>query len=531
MKKNNKLGDLSYVQSLKNKILKIIILVLLILLPSLALLEYLQQKYLNFFVEIFFEIPLFVAFILLVKKKYRISSDILVISGYVLMSLLCLIVKPSGAILFYRNVTYSLLALSLAILFLQDFIIGFIGAGYMAIIQLIFGFFFLIPAGFEKSGVITMMVMALCMYGLICFLLFEFAIVSRKQALQLEVREKESKDQLEKISHIIQGATINFNAISDLASQVQNIQLLVNDSVSSMNEVDGMLKDIDKGADVSIEAANRIGLTIDYLNRNIEDLLNSQSQSNESTGIMRKNVIDVSESTANEKQSLHSLSVVSEEGRKKLNELIKNIRQVDESIVEIRKMLMAIMGVSTKTNLLAMNAAIEASHAGEAGKGFAVVAAEIRKLADNSAKNAHDIENILQNVTERISIVTQQSTQTENTFNNIENLVKDSVCLIDRIDDIAHSLKSNSEQVYDAMKNVGIRSDKIKQGGQNIKLAQNDLVKTHEDLKTSLVGLDEDTEKISTKNNKVLNELDKILETSKVGRDQAESLQNMTQRK
>lgn len=529
--KKNRIIDSSYVQSLKNKILKIIILILLALLPSLALLEYSQQKYLNFFVEIVFEIPVFVAFIMLLKKKYRISSDIIVVSGYILMSLLCLIVKPSGAILFYRNVTYSLLALALAILFLNDFIIGFIGAGFMAVIQLVFGFFFLIPAGFEKGNVISMMIMSLCMYGLICFLLFEFAIVSRKQAAKLEVSEKESQDQLERISHIIQGATTNFNAISDLASQVQNIQLLVNDSVSSMNEVEGMLKDIDKGADVSIEAANRIGMTIDYLNKNIEDLLYSQSQSNESTGTMRQNVIDVSESTENEKQSLHSLSIVSEEGRKKLNELIKNIQQVDESIIEIRRILSAIMGVSTKTNLLAMNAAIEASHAGEAGKGFAVVAAEIRKLADNSSRNAHDIEVILENVTDRISIVTQQSSQTENTFKNIEGLVKDSVSLIDRIDDIAHSLKSNSEQVYAAMKNVGIRSDKIKQGGQNIKLAQNDLVKTHEDLKTSLADLDEDTEEISTKNSKVLNELEKILETSKLGRDQAESLQNMTQRK
>lgn len=531
MKKyNSKLQDSNYVKTLKNSILKIILIICLLLIPVLALLEYLSGKYLNFFVEIAFEFPLLVALLFLLKKRYRIASNILVISAYLMTSLLSMIVKPTGPILFYRNVTYSMLALGVAILFLQDFIIAFIGAGYMAIVQIIFAFAGLIPAGFETKSVLTMLVMAICIYGLICFLFFQYATISRKQAKQLEKEQQQSMDQLEKISLIIKSASTNLESISNLANDVNSIQSLVKDSVNSMNEITQKLTDIDNGADISIEAANRIGLTISYLNTNIEDLFVSQLQSNQTTGKMRENVGIVVESTENEKNSLHDLSLASEDGIKSLNELINNIHLVEESILSIRRMLSVIMSISNKTNLLAMNAAIEASHAGEAGKGFAVVAGEIRKLADNSAKNAHDIENVLQDVTDHINVVSIQSSHTEKNFANIELMLNQSVISIDKITEVAHFLKENSEQVYDAMKNVGIYSDKIKQGGINIEKAQEELVKTHDDLKKSLESLNNNVETISTKNNAVLVELESILITSETGRNQAEELQLLSQR-
>ena len=68
-----------------------------------------------------------------------------------------------------------------------------------------------------------------------------------------------------------------------------------------------------------------------------------------------------------------------------------------------------INSIASQTNLLAMNAAIEAAHAGDAGKGFAVVSDEIRKLAESSSVNAGQISSMLKNISEKIHTVAQTS--------------------------------------------------------------------------------------------------------------------------
>ena len=97
-----------------------------------------------------------------------------------------------------------------------------------------------------------------------------------------------------------------------------------------------------------------------------------------------------------------NLNSMANEGGKAVKDSISSIRTVSEYSQQILKMLKLITDISKQTNLLAMNASIEAAHAGEAGKGFAIVADEIRRLSENTNKNAKDIGEVVGTIVQKI---------------------------------------------------------------------------------------------------------------------------------
>jgi PAS domain S-box-containing protein len=174
------------------------------------------------------------------------------------------------------------------------------------------------------------------------------------------------------------------------------------------------------------------------------------SQSSASIEEMISNIRSVTDTLAKNARNVEQLKEVSDVGRAGLNEVAVDIQEIareSESLLEINSVM---QNIASQTNLLSMNAAIEAAHAGNVGKGFAVVADEIRKLAESSSNQSKTVGEVLKQIKSSIDKITRSTSNVLTKFEAIDGGVK---------------IVADQERViFNAMEEQGQGSQQVLQG-------------------------------------------------------------------
>ena len=236
----------------------------------------------------------------------------------------------------------------------------------------------------------------------------------------------------------------------------------------STEEMKGDVQQLDETARDSYEAVELISGRIDNLNNSILEQSSMIEESSASVNQMMASISNVEQVTSRKLEALEDMVRFMGTGNGQLEDTSQSIQKINNSIDAIRNMISVIEEISSQTNLLSMNAAIEAAHAGEFGKGFAVVADEIRKLAEASSQNSREIGSSLGEIIGNIKEASESSEQTLATFSNAISEIED---LFNSMNEIGRSmveLKAGGDQILSAMSSLQTMTVEVRQDSESM---------------------------------------------------------------
>jgi len=278
---------------------------------------------------------------------------------------------------------------------------------------------------------------------------------------------------LEKIKNLILLIRNQAGILKDigngLASSMTETAAAVNQITSSIQSIKGRV--INQSASVTETNATmeNVIANINNLNNHIEKQSQNVSQASSAIEEMVANIAAVTNTLVGNTANVNTLKEASEVGRNGLQEVSADIQEIareSDGLLEINAVM---ENIASQTNLLSMNAAIEAAHAGEAGRGFAVVADEIRKLAENSSQQSKTIGSVLEKIAESIKKITAS---TENVLTKFEAIDAGVMTVSDQEENIRNAMEEQGEgskQVLQSASSLGEITQQVRGSSEEMR--------------------------------------------------------------
>lgn len=270
------------------------------------------------------------------------------------------------------------------------------------------------------------------------------------------------------------------------------VELENNRKSTIANSIKSAVKKVDSNAQYISDMTSKLFELTKYIEKQFEVVNKSAELISHMINSINE-VADETESQQKHSKKLVKITKIGGKRIKKTNHIIDNVSENAGGVINTIKVINTIAG---KTDLLSMNASIEAAHAGEAGKGFMVVAEEIKELSESTSENAQVITKSLNNMVNKITKASKSSLATEDAFKYLYRKI--------------HTVIKKLLEISNHVKGISNETSEISTSINSLQSVTDDIKSSSDEIKTDYKNIELTITELKDMTSKILAELDEI---------------------
>ena len=328
----------------------------------------------------------------------------------------------------------------------------------------------------------------------------------------------------ESVRNSANAAGSNLERSSELDSRVSEQDDALKAMQESLAAVGEHVKELSAVVEESASASEEMTRTISSLDEQISSQTSMVMETLSAAEEMAESVNNVASISGKRRDAAQQLVESSKQSRNKLDQAIQATREVTDGVDELQNINQLISRVSAQTNLLAMNAAIEAAHAGDAGRGFSVVAEEIRNLATSSSEHSKQTTEFLKRMVQSITATAEAIEEVAHDFDNVQSESGEAAASLQEIASAASEISEGAMQIREQMTSLSDLNKGIASGSSEMKRGIEEIASGNAQARTAVQEVQQDSHSIDDRARELAEAAGRIGEAAAGLRSEAEGL-------